>query len=118
MWLSKNEGAKFWLNVLTELQNRGVKDILIACVDGLKGFPDAINTVYPDTHIQLCIVHMVRNSMKFVPWKDYKAIAADLKAIYQATQKKKPCYHWINLLSVGMKNIRRSVNPGALIGKT
>ncbi|PCH62076.1 MAG: IS256 family transposase [Gammaproteobacteria bacterium] len=84
MWLSENEGAKFWLGVLTELQNRGVKDILIACVDGLKGFPDAINTVYPYTHIQLCIVHMVRNSMKFVPWKDYKAIAADLKKIYQS----------------------------------
>ena len=84
MWLCENEGAKFWLGVLTELQNRGVKDILIACVDGLKGFPDAINTVYPDTHIQLCIVHMVRNSMKFVPWKDYKAIAADLKKIYQS----------------------------------
>ena len=84
MWLSENEGAKFWLGVLTELQNRGVKDILIACVDGLKGFPDAINTVYPETHIQLCIVHMVRNSMKFVPWKDYKAIAADLKQIYQS----------------------------------
>lgn len=89
MWMSENEGAKFWLNVLTELQNRGVKDILIACVDGLKGFPDAINTVYPETHIQLCIVHMVRNSMKFVPWKDYKAIAADLKAIYQATTEEK-----------------------------
>jgi len=89
MWLSENEGAKFWLNVLTELQNRGVKDILIACVDGLKGFPDAINTVYPDTHIQLCIVHMVRNSMKFVPWKDYKAITADLKAIYQASTEEK-----------------------------
>ncbi len=85
MWLSENEGAKFWLSVLTELQNRGVKDILIACVDGLKGFPDAINTVYPNAHIQLCIVHMVRNSMKFVPWKDYKAIAADLKKIYQST---------------------------------
>lgn len=84
MWLSENEGAKFWLGVLTELQNRGVKDILIACVDGLKGFPDAINTVYPQAQIQLCIVHMVRNSMKFVPWKDYKAIAADLKAIYQS----------------------------------
>lgn len=67
--------------MLTELQNRGVKDILIACVDGLKGFPDAINTVYPDTQIQLCIVHMVRNSLKFVPWKDYKAITADLKRI-------------------------------------
>lgn len=85
MWISENEGAKFWLNVLTELQNRGVKDILIACVDGLKGFPDAINTVYPDTKIQLCIVHMVRNSLKFVPWKDYKAITADLKRIYQST---------------------------------
>ena len=84
MWISENEGAKFWLNVLTELQNRGVKDILIACVDGLKGFPDAINTVYPDTQIQLCIVHMVRNSLKFVPWKDNKAITADLKRIYQS----------------------------------
>lgn len=84
MWISENEGAKFWLNVLTELQNRGVKDILIACVDGLKGFPDAINTVYPETQVQLCIVHMVRNSLKFVPWKDYKAITADLKRIYQS----------------------------------
>ncbi len=85
MWLSENEGAKFWLNVLTELNNRGVKDILIACVDGLKGFPDAINAVFPDTHIQLCIVHMVRNSLKYVSWKDYKAVTADLKQIYQAT---------------------------------
>ncbi len=76
-------------DVLIELQNGGVKDILVACVDGLKGFPDAINTVYPRHHIQLCIVHMVRNSMKFVPWKDYKAIAADLKAIYQATTEEK-----------------------------
>jgi transposase-like protein len=84
LWLAENEGAKFWLNVLTELQNRGVKDILIACVDGLKGFPDAINTAYPETRIQLCIVHMVRNSMKYVPWKDYKHIAADLKKIYQS----------------------------------
>jgi len=84
MWLSENEGAKFWLNVLTELQNRGVKDILIACVDGLKGFPDAINAAFPDTQIQLCIVHMVRNSMKFVPWKDYKAVTRDLKQIYQS----------------------------------
>jgi len=84
MWISENEGAKFWLNVLTELQNRGVKDILIACVDGLKGFPDAINTVYPETQIQLCIVHMVRNSLKLVPWKDYKAVTSDLKRIYQS----------------------------------
>jgi len=84
MWISENEGAKFWLNVLTELQNRGMKDILIACVDGLKGFPDAINTAYPQTQIQLCIVHMVRNAMKYVPWKDYKAVASDLKKIYQS----------------------------------
>jgi len=84
MWLSENEGAKFWLGILTELQNRGVKDILIACVDGLKGFPEAIQTVYPQTQIQLCIVHMVRNSVKFVPWKDYKPVTADLKRIYQS----------------------------------
>jgi len=84
MWISENEGAKFWLNVLTELQNRGVNDILIACVDGLKGFPEAINTVFPQTQVQLCIVHMVRNSMKYVPWKDYKAVTADLKRIYQS----------------------------------
>lgn len=84
MWLSENEGAKFWLGVLTELQNRGVKDILIACVDGLKGFPDAIQSVYSQTQIQLCIVHMVRNSIKYVAWKDYKSITADLKRIYQS----------------------------------
>jgi transposase-like protein len=84
MWISENEGAKFWLNVLTELQNRGLNDVLIACVDGLKGFPEAINAVYPKAQIQLCIVHMVRNSMKYVPWKDYKAIAHDLKLIYQS----------------------------------
>ena len=84
LWLAENEGAKFWLSVLTELQNRGVRDILIACVDGLKGFPNAINTTYPETRIQLCIVHMVRNSMKFVPWKNYKSVAADLKKIYQS----------------------------------
>ncbi|MDO9763902.1 transposase, partial [Glaesserella parasuis] len=75
-------GAKFWANVLTELQNRGLKDIFIACVDGLKGFPEAINTVYPKTKIQLCIVHLVRNSLKFVSWKDYKAVTADLKQVY------------------------------------
>lgn len=84
MWLAENEGARFWLNVLTELKNRGLQDILIACVDGLKGFPDAINSVYPQTHIQLCIIHMVRNSLKYVSWKDYKAVTSGLKTIYQA----------------------------------
>lgn len=82
LWLAETEGAKFWLSVLTELQQRGVKDIFIAAVDGLSGFPEAINAVYPQTKIQLCIVHMVRNSLKFVSWKDRKAVAADLKKIY------------------------------------
>jgi transposase-like protein len=85
LWMSENEGAKFWVSVLTELKNRGVTDILIACVDGLKGFPDAIAVEYPQTRIQLCIVHMVRNSLKYVSWKDYKAVTRDLKQIYQAT---------------------------------
>lgn len=71
LWIAENEDAKFWLNVLTELQNRGVKDILIACVDGLKGFPDAIGAVFPETQIQLCIVHMIRHSMEYVVTKDY-----------------------------------------------
>ncbi|EJG5926812.1 IS256 family transposase [Salmonella enterica] len=84
MWLAENEGAKFWLSVLTELKNRGLQDILIACVDGLKGFPDAINSVFPQTHIQLCIIHKVRNSLKYVSWKDYKAVTSGLKAVYQA----------------------------------
>jgi len=84
MWVSENEGARFWLSVLTDLQNRGVKHMFIACVDGLKGFPDAINATFPDARIQLCIVHMVRNSLKFVPWKDYKELTSDLKRIYQS----------------------------------
>ena len=84
LWLAETEGAKFWLSVLTELKNRGLQDILNACVDGLKGFPEAIAAEYPQTKIQLCIVHMVRNSLKYVSWKDYKAVTADLKQIYQA----------------------------------
>jgi len=84
MWISENEGSKFWLSVLTDLQNRGMKHMLIACVDGLKGFPEAITATFTDAKIQLCIVHMVRNSLKFVPWKDYKAVTSDLKSIYQS----------------------------------
>ena len=85
IWIAQTEGAKFWLQVVTELKNRGVNDIFIACVDGLKGFPEAIETVYPHTDVQLCIVHMVRNSLKFVSWKQRKEVAADLKAIYSST---------------------------------
>src|SRR5690606_37126773 len=77
LWLAETEGAKFWLSVLSELKNRGLQDILIACVDGLKGFPDAIAAEYPQTRIQLCIVQLVPNSLKYVSWKDYKAITAD-----------------------------------------
>jgi putative transposase len=84
IWISENEGAKFWLNVLTEIKNRGVTDIFIACVDGLTGFPEAIEAVFPKTKVQLCIVHMVRNSLRFVGWKQRKAVAADLRAIYTA----------------------------------
>lgn len=84
IWIAQTEGAKFWLQVVTELKNRGVQDIFIACVDGLKGFPEAIETVYPKTAVQLCIVHMVRYSLNYVSWKLRKEIAADLRAIYTA----------------------------------
>jgi putative transposase len=84
MWIAETEGAKFWLQVVTELKNRGVTDIFIACVDGLKGFPEAIEAVFPKAQVQLCIVHMVRNSLRFVSWKQRKEVAADLKVIYQA----------------------------------
>lgn len=84
LWSNKTEGAKFWLQVVTDLKNRGVEDIFIACVDGLKGFPEAIATVFPQTQVQLCIVHMVRNSLAYVSWKDSRKIVQDLRAIYSA----------------------------------
>ena len=118
IWLPENEGAKFWLNVLTELQNRGVKDILIACVYGLKGFPDAINTVFPDTQIQLCIVHMVRNSMKYVSWKDYKAVAGDLKLIYQSTTEDAALLALEQFAERWEISTHRSVSHGARTGIT
>lgn len=84
LWATQNEGAKFWLSVRTELKNRGVEDFLIACVDGLKGFPEAIEQVFPQTQVQLCVVHLVRHSLSFVSWKDKKEVAAELKTIYGA----------------------------------
>jgi transposase-like protein len=86
LWIgeAESEGAKFWLKVLTDLKNRGLKDILIACCDGLTGFPQAIESLYPQTQVHLCIVHLIRNCLRYVPWKDAKAVAADLKPIYQA----------------------------------
>ena len=87
LYLSESEGANFWLSVLTDLNNRGVEDILIASVDGLTGFPDAIATIYPDTEVQLCIVHQVRNSLKYVASKNQKEFMVDLKRVYRATSK-------------------------------
>lgn len=84
MWIAETEGAKFWLSVFNELKSRGVEDCFIACVDGLKGLPEAIEAVYPQTRVQLCIVHQVRNSLKYVSWKDRKAVAASLRSIYAA----------------------------------
>ena len=85
MWLAQTEGAKFWLQVVTELRNRGVQDLFIACVDGLKGFPEAIEAVFPKAAVQLCVVHMVRHSLNYVSWKRRPEVAADLKRIYQST---------------------------------
>jgi len=84
LWTSANEGAKFWLQVLTEIRNRGVKDIFIACVDGLKGFPQAIETMFPQAQVQTCIVHLVRASLNYVGWKERKQVVADLKTVYRA----------------------------------
>lgn len=85
IWMTQNESSKFWLQVLTELQNRGLKDIFIACCDGLTGFPEAIEALFPKTTVQLCIVHMVRNSLSYVSYKDRKAVAADLRLVYTAS---------------------------------
>lgn len=87
LYLSENEGANFWLSVLTDLNNRGVEEILIASVDGLKGFPEAINSIFPKTQVQLCIIHQIRNSMRYVASKDYKEFIKDLKKVYQAMSK-------------------------------
>jgi putative transposase len=84
MWVANSEGAKFWLHVLTELKNRGVRDIFIGCVDGLKGFPEVMEAVFPKTQVQLCLVHMVRQSLSYVGWKERKAVAGDLRLIYRA----------------------------------
>lgn len=84
LWIADNEGARFWLWVMNELRNRGVQDILIAVVDGLKGFPEAITVAFPDTTVQTCIVHLIPHSMSFCSWKDRKAVAADLRPIHEA----------------------------------
>ncbi len=87
LWLANAEGAKFWLQIITELRNRGIEDIFIACVDGLKGFPEAIATVFPETQVQLCIVHMIRHSLAYVSWQDRRTMVGDLRAIYDAANE-------------------------------
>ena len=91
LWIAESEGAKFWLSVVNELKNRGIRDIFIACTDGLKGFPDAIAAVYPNTQVQLCIVHQVRNSLRYVGWKYRKEVAQDLRSIYTASTQSEAC---------------------------
>ena len=111
LWLSESEGAKFWLSVFTELPNRGVQDCFIACVDGLKGLPEAIEAVFPRTQVQLCIVHKVRISLKYVPWKEHRTVAAALRAILAATLP--DAERRSNALpSGGMRSILPSVRPG------
>jgi putative transposase len=110
LWTSANEGAKFWLQILTEIRNRGVQDVLIACVDGLKGFPEAIQTVYPKTQVQLCLVHLVRNSLQFVNWKERKTVAADLRQIYRSATTEEAEQHLTEFE-------RRWDPPYATIGK-
>jgi putative transposase len=95
MWMTQNESSKFWLSVLTELQNRGLKDIFIACCDGLTGFPEAIEALFPQTTVQLCIVHMVRNSLSYVSYKDRKAVAADLRLVYTASTEAEAEQHLV-----------------------
>ena len=107
LYLSESEGANFWLSVITDLQNRGVEDILIASVDGLNGFPDAINAVFPQTEVQLCIIHQIRHSMKYVASKHQKAFMADLKPVYRAANKKAPQRrHWMSWKSAGDSSTR------------
>ena len=124
MWISPNEGAKFWLSVLTELQNRGFKDILVACVDGLTGFPNAIQTVFPKTTVQLCIVHMVRNSVAFVSWQQQFDKLTDhasrfVPILRQSTLRLlnlRLSLIWSCLPKNGTSNIHRSPSLGAIIG--
>lgn len=97
MYVGQNESAKFWLSILNGLKNRGVEDILIACVDGLSGFPQAIEAVYPQTEIQQCIIHQIRNTTKFVSYKEIKPLMADLKQYTLHRQKKQLCLNWTAL---------------------
>ena len=118
VYVCESEGAKFWLSVLTDLKERGVKDILIACIDGLKGFPDAIKSIFPDTQVQLCIVHQKRNSLKYIVWKEQKSFMSDLKSVYQAVNIESADHQFEILERNGAKNIRTFFVLGVSIGNT
>lgn len=111
LWIGESEGAKFWLRVFSELKNRGVQDIFIACVDGLKGLPEAINSVFPDAEVQLCIIHMIRNSFKYVSYKDSKAFVEDLKLIYRAETENKAVENLVKLQAKWEKKYPLAVRP-------
>ena len=115
MWLGETEGAKFWLNIFNELKNRGVQDCFIACVDGLQGLPEAIETVYPHTQVQLCIVHQVRNSLRYVTWKDRKRVAAELPST-RHRRWRLPELRWGRLPNTGGSSIRRLCRAGSGTG--
>ena len=116
MYVGENEGAKFWLSIINGLKNRGVQDILIACVDGLNGFPQAIEAVYPKTEIQQCIIHQIRNTTNYVSYKDLKKLMADLKMVYAAPDEAATLEELESFGENGTANIRRSINPGANAG--
>src|SRR6516225_10501489 len=124
LWLAETEGAKFWLSCLTDLKNRGLNDIFLVCVDGLTGFPEAIRTAYPQTKVQLCIVHLVRAALKYVTDKDSKAVAADLKKIYQsatAGEAEQELDRFAEVWSPRISQIARSFRHGVcafFLGKT
>jgi len=115
LWTSASEGAKFWLNVLTELRNRGVRDIYLVCVDGLKGFPQAIESLYPKAQVQLCVVHLMRASLNYVTWQDRKKVVADLKPIYKAATADEAGHSCVSSKRSGL-SIRRSRGCGATNG--
>ena len=112
MWVGGNESAKFWATVLNDLKNRGVEDIFIACTDNLAGFDAAIHATFPQIEIQNCIIHQLRNSSKYVSYKDLKVLMADLKAVYAAVDEQAAWMLWISLGSAGTRNIRKSPSPG------
>ncbi len=119
IWIEQTEGAKFWLRVMNELKNRGVADILIAVVDGLKGFPEAITAVFPETVVQTCIVHLIRHSLSFVSWKDRRAVVSALRAIYRARMPKPASRLSTNSRLVpGGNDTRRLLRVGGATGST